>query len=67
MIRNFATTIAHERVSEAWVTRFKQRYHDRLILKWGCAMDATRHKADLNFKYKLYFDLLYGKMEEHEI
>jgi hypothetical protein len=30
-------------------------------------MDATRHKADSYFKYKLYFELLHGKMEEHKI
>ncbi|KAF1350515.1 hypothetical protein EJ07DRAFT_138709 [Lizonia empirigonia] len=31
MIRNFASTIAHERVSESWVTRFKHRHEDALI------------------------------------
>jgi hypothetical protein len=30
-------------------------------------MDATRHTADLYIKYKLYFNLLHGKIEEHEI
>lgn len=30
-------------------------------------MDFTRHKADSYFKYKLYFELLHGKMDEHEI
>ncbi|KAF1354536.1 hypothetical protein EJ07DRAFT_66651, partial [Lizonia empirigonia] len=61
MIRNFASTIAHERVSESWVTRFKHRHEDALISKWGTAMDATRHSADSYFKYKLYFELLHGK------
>jgi hypothetical protein len=67
MIQNFASTIAHERVSESWVTRFKHRHLDALISKWGRAMDATRHKADSYFRYKLYFELLHGKMEEHQI
>jgi hypothetical protein len=67
MMQNFAPTIAHKRVSESWVTRFKHRHEDALISKWGCAMDATRHKADSYFKYKLYFKLLHGKMEEHQI
>ncbi|KAF1361892.1 hypothetical protein EJ07DRAFT_109520 [Lizonia empirigonia] len=53
MIRNFASTIAHERVSESWVTRLKHRHEDALISKWGTAMDATRHSADSYFKYKL--------------
>jgi hypothetical protein len=67
MIQNFASTIAHERVSLAWVTRFKARHDDELISKYTTAMDATRHTADSYIKYKLYFDLLHGKMEEHEI
>jgi hypothetical protein len=67
MIRNFASTIAHERVSEAWVVRFKHRHHNTLVSKWGTAMDATRHAADSYIKYKLYFNLLHGKMEEHKI
>jgi len=67
MIRNFASTLADTRVSEAWVTRFKHRHEDTLISKWGRAMDATRHKADSYFKYKQYFELLHGKMEEHEV
>ncbi|KAF1365592.1 hypothetical protein EJ07DRAFT_58878, partial [Lizonia empirigonia] len=61
MIQNFASTIAHERVSLAWVSRFKARHHDELISKYTTAMDATRHTADSYIKYKLYFDLLHGK------
>jgi hypothetical protein len=30
-------------------------------------MNATRHAANSYIKYKLYFNLLYGKMEEHKI
>jgi hypothetical protein len=67
MIRNFASTIAHKRVSESWVTRFKHCQEDTLISKWGRAMDSTCHKANSYFKYKLYFELLHGKMDEHEI
>jgi hypothetical protein len=67
MIQNFASTIAHERVSLAWVTRFNHRHQDALISKYNTAMDATRHTADSYIKYKLYFDLLHGKMEEHKI
>ncbi|KAF1943376.1 hypothetical protein EJ02DRAFT_486408 [Clathrospora elynae] len=67
MIQNFASTIAHKRVSLAWVLRFKARYHNKLISKYTTTMDATRHTANSYIKYKLYFDLLHGKMEEHEI
>jgi hypothetical protein len=67
MIQNFASTIAHERVSEAWVVRFKHHHHNTLVSEWGIAMDATRHAANSYFKYKLYFNLLHGKIEEHKI
>ncbi|KAF2819000.1 hypothetical protein CC86DRAFT_432449 [Ophiobolus disseminans] len=67
MIQNFASTIAHKRVSLAWVMRFKARHHDALISKCATAMDATRYAANSYIKYKLHFDLLHGKMEEHEI
>jgi hypothetical protein len=30
-------------------------------------MDATRYTANSYIKYKLYFDLLHSKIEEHEI
>jgi hypothetical protein len=67
MIRNFASVIAHERVSEAWVTRFVNRNRDSLIVKWARGMDAVRLHADSKRKYNLYFDLLHGKMREHKV
>jgi hypothetical protein len=67
IIRNFASTIAHERVSKSWVTRFKHRHEDTLISKWGRAIDSTRHKANSYFKYKLYFKLMHGKIDKHKI
>ena len=30
-------------------------------------MDSNRHAADSYEKYKLYFDLLHGKMSEYKI
>jgi hypothetical protein len=67
MIRNFASHIATERVSENWVTRFLQRHSDHLVSKWTSGMDSLRHKADSNVKYKLYFDLLYAKMRQYNV
>jgi hypothetical protein len=49
------------------VTRFKACHDDELISKYTTAIDATRYTADLYIKYKLYFDLLHGKIKEHEI
>jgi hypothetical protein len=67
MIRNFASEIAQGRLSESWVTRFIKRSHDSLITKWGSAMDANCHSADLYLKYKLYFDLLHDKMTQYNV
>ena len=65
MIQNFASEIAKERVSEAWVTRFINRNHDHLVSKWATGMDATRHKADSREKYEAYFELLHAKITQY--
>lgn len=67
MVRNFASTIAHERVSESWVTRFYHRHDHNLIFKWSTAMDAVRHAADSYHKYDLYFEHIYSKIKEYDI
>jgi hypothetical protein len=67
MIQTFASEIADEGVSESWVTCFINRNHDHLISKWTAGMDALRHKADSGLKYKKYYDLLHGKMHEHDV
>jgi hypothetical protein len=43
MIRNFASEVAEERVSESWVTRFINRNKDDLVSKWTTSMDRNRH------------------------
>jgi hypothetical protein len=67
MIRNFASEVAKERVSESWVTQFLNHNKDDLVSKWTMSMDRNRHQADSGFKYKLYFDLLHHKMEEYDV
>jgi hypothetical protein len=63
MIQNFASTIATEPVSDAWVTRFLHQQDDHLISKWSSGIDSVCHNADSNVKYTLYFDLLHAKMK----
>jgi hypothetical protein len=46
---------------------FQHRHQDTLISKRGTTMDATRQAANSHFKYKLYFDLLHSKIEEHSV
>jgi hypothetical protein len=67
MIRNFASAVAQEPVSESWVTRFINRHAIHLISQYSTGMDADRHNADSFVKYKLYFDSLQAKIAEYDI
>ena len=58
MIQNFASSVAKERVSESWVTRFINNYSIHLISKYSTGIDANHHNANSYQKYKLYFNLL---------
>ena len=67
MIRNFASTIAKELVSESWVNRFIHRYSVHLISRWTTGMDSNRHNANLEDKYRLYFNYLHSKIDQYQI
>ena len=67
MIRNFASAVAKEPVSESWVTRFINKYTINLISKYSTRIDSDRHNADSHSKYKLYFDLLQAKIDEYNV
>jgi hypothetical protein len=67
MIRNFASFLVGREVSYRWVSRFLNRNNNRLVSRWQTGMDRDRHKADLEARYSLYFDLLHDKMEENGI
>ncbi|RYN88163.1 hypothetical protein AA0119_g12098 [Alternaria tenuissima] len=67
IIRNFASAIVQESVSESWVTRFIDRQQDQFTPRWTTAMDANRHAADSSTKYKLYFELLQHKIAEYNV
>lgn len=67
MIRNFASEIAQEPVSESWITRFINQYSDHLISRWVSSMDRDCHNADSESKYKLYFELLQVRIVEYNI
>ncbi|KAF1964494.1 hypothetical protein BU23DRAFT_492524 [Bimuria novae-zelandiae CBS 107.79] len=43
IIRNFASTIAKELVSESWVTRFINWHSIHLTSRWATGMDSNRH------------------------
>jgi hypothetical protein len=67
MIRNFGLQIARKELGYHWVVRFVHRYPNNLISKWTTGMDNSRHKADSNTKYSLYFDLLRDKFDQYRV
>jgi hypothetical protein len=67
MIRNFSSEVARQQLSESWVTRFINRHGIHLISKWTTAMDRSRHLADSESKYRLYFELLHQKITEYHL
>lgn len=44
-----------------------QRYSDQLTYKWTTSIDNSRHKADSELKYNLYFGLLEDKIRQYNI
>jgi hypothetical protein len=67
MIANFASKVAEQEISDAWVTRFLARNNENLISKWTSGIDRLRHQADSWYKYFKYFELLHAKMVEYNI
>jgi hypothetical protein len=67
MVQNFAAQVAKDHVGDGWVTRFLHRNKDHLTSRWTTGMDAVRHKADSEAKYKLYFDLLANKITQYNV
>ena len=67
MISNFSSEVARQQLSESWVTRFINRHKIHLISKWTTAIDRTRHLADSESKYRLYFELLHRKITKYHL
>jgi hypothetical protein len=67
MIRNFSSEVAHQQLSESWVTCCIDRQKIHLISKWTSAMDRMRHLADSESKYHLYFELLHQKITQYHL
>jgi hypothetical protein len=67
MIQKKSSDVIKRRVSEAWVTRFLHRNHDKLTSKWSSGIDTLCHKASSEAKYKLYFDLLHSRIKEYKM
>ncbi|KAF2621504.1 hypothetical protein BU25DRAFT_304057, partial [Macroventuria anomochaeta] len=59
MVQNFAAEMAHESVSDTWVSNFLYCHSDTLLHKWCTAMDKQRHYTNSPAKYEQYFKLLH--------
>ncbi|KAH6234950.1 hypothetical protein HBI42_020280 [Parastagonospora nodorum] len=67
MIRNFSSEVAHQQLSESWVTRFINRHEIHLISEWITTTDRTRDRADTESRYRLFFELLHRKITQHHL
>jgi hypothetical protein len=67
MIRRFASDIAKKELGKGWVDRFIRRHQVDLISRWVTGIDRSRHQADSEMKYSLYFKLLHSKLSQYDI
>jgi hypothetical protein len=67
MIRRFASTIAGKELGVHWVDRYIKRHQVDLISRWATGIDRSRHQADSQLKYSLYFELLRSKISQYDI
>ncbi|KAF1925335.1 uncharacterized protein M421DRAFT_70170, partial [Didymella exigua CBS 183.55] len=67
IIRNFASAVAQETLSDSWVTRFLYYHNNCLLPRYATAMDSDCHYAELYTKYKQYFNILYPKINKYNV
>ena len=67
MIRRFASSIARKELGVHWVDRYIERHQVNLISRWATGIDRSRHQADPQSKYSLYFELLRSKLSQYDI
>jgi hypothetical protein len=67
MIGRFASDIAKKELGKGWVDRYIKRYDVHLISRWATGIDRSRHQADSQSKYSLYFELLRSKLSQYDI
>jgi hypothetical protein len=66
-VQGWASTLAGKGISLRWVSRFLHRLQDHLVLSSTTGIDRSRHKADSEVKYDLYFKSWHSKMVEYGI
>ena len=67
MLRNLAHEISGNRPGKQWPSCFLKRYGDDLISRYITGIDLSRKRADLAWKYALFFELLSRKIDEYDV
>jgi hypothetical protein len=67
MILRFASDIAKKELGKGWIDRYIKRHQVDLISRWTTGIDCSRHQADSQLKYSLYFNLLRSKISQYNI
>jgi hypothetical protein len=67
MVRRFASDIAKRELGKGWIDRYIKRHDIHLISRWATGIDRSRHQADSQSKYSLYFELLRSKISQYNI
>ncbi|XTI95064.1 hypothetical protein V2W45_1443861, partial [Cenococcum geophilum] len=65
--RNFASEIVGREAGRTWAQRFINRHKIDLVSRWTSGMDTARKRANLAFKYALYFELLRKKIKQYDV
>lgn len=67
ILRNFAKEISGIKPGKHWPSRFLIKYQNKLISRYTTGINSIYKRADLAFKYTLYFELLARKIKEYKI
>jgi hypothetical protein len=67
MIQCFALDIAKRKLGKGSVDQYIKRYDIHLISHWATGIDCSRHQADSQSRYSLYFELLRSQISQYNI
>jgi len=58
ILKNIAEEISGKTLGHNWVTRYIERYRDRITSVYLCGIDHKRKKADNSHYFKMFYDLV---------
>lgn len=66
MVANIAGQIAKKQPGKNWTSRFVKRWSEKLDSRYLKTLDVSRHKAECEDSFKMYFDTLRVKLSSME-